>query len=352
MKQAVDVDYIIVGQGLAGSAAALQFLKNGRRILVIDNAEGNHSSRVAAGLFNPVTGRNFVKTWLADRLFPYLHRFYAEAERLTLENFFSPMPVYRPFLSVHEQNEWMGRSAERGMEAYVAAVETSTRFTDGVNDPHGGLLLRQAGYLDTSRYLDAVRRYIAAKGHLENGHFDQARLAIAGGGVHYGEYRAKGIIFCQGVGALLNKWFKNLPIRPLKGETITIKSRWETDVILNRGVYIVPGSVPGEYKVGSTFKVNDNSPGISEEARRDMEMRLRGLISVPYEVIGQNWGVRPSTPDRRPVLGCHAEFEQLIIFNGLGTKGVSLAPYFSDTLYRWLEDHDSLEKEVDVSRYY
>ena len=143
-----------------------------------------------------------------------------------------------------------------------------------------------------------------------------------------------------------------MPIRGLKGETLTIKTRWKTDVILNRGVYIVPGSVSGEFRVGSTYNVNDHSPGSSEEGRAELEARLGELMVNPYEVVGQNWGIRPTAPDRRPILGRHSEFGQLVIFNGLGTKGVSLAPYFSGLLYRWLEMGDPLPKEVDVTRYY
>jgi glycine oxidase len=43
--------------------------------------------------------------------------------------------------------------------------------------------------------------------------------------------------------------------------------------------------------------------------------------------------------------------DRLIIFNGLGTKGVSLAPYFSDILVRQLENGVPLTKEVDVTRF-
>ncbi|HEX6222999.1 MAG TPA: FAD-dependent oxidoreductase, partial [Chryseolinea sp.] len=74
------IDFIIVGQGLAGSALALQLLKRGKKILVIDRVVPNTASRVAVGLFNPITGRHMIKTWMADKIFPYLHHFYRDAE--------------------------------------------------------------------------------------------------------------------------------------------------------------------------------------------------------------------------------------------------------------------------------
>jgi len=104
------LDYLIIGQGLAGSALALKLLARSKRILVVDQPNHNVASRIAAGLFNPITGKKMVKTWLADKLFPALHTHYKDAEALTGKNFFYPMPIYRPFASIEEQNELMGKS--------------------------------------------------------------------------------------------------------------------------------------------------------------------------------------------------------------------------------------------------
>ena len=79
--------------------------------------------------------------------------------------------------------------------------------------------------------------------------------------------------------------------------------------------------------------------------------RLQGVVHFPYEVIGQEWGLRPTTPDRRPILGQHPENPGVWTLNGLGTKGVSLAPYFADVLIRSMENGEALNKEVDIERY-
>jgi glycine/D-amino acid oxidase-like deaminating enzyme len=351
VKENGSVDYIIVGQGLAGSAAALQLLKLGKRILVVDAFSKNTSSRVAAGLFNPITGRKSVKTWSADKLFPYLHHFYKEAEQVTGQQFFFPIPVYRPFGSVQEQNEWMGKSADEAYENYVESVRTTSLHEGAIMDPFGGLLLRNCGYLNAIAYLKSVREYISSKAVLLAEYFDQEQVEFSGDRVAYKGWNAHRIIFCEGESVLANKWFKNIPIRPLKGETLLIKTDWTKQVILNRGVYMVQASLPGEFKVGATYSFNDNSPGTTDKGRVELEEKLKELIRFPYEIIGQDWGVRPTTPDRRPILGAHPENDCLIIFNGLGTKGVSLAPYFSEVLIRWLENKGTLNEEVSVTRY-
>ena len=159
------VDFIIVGQGLAGSAIALQLLKRDKSILVIDRISPNSPSRVAVGLFNPITGRHSIKTWFADQLFPYFHNFYTEAEALTGKSFFYKAPLYKPFASIEEQNEWMSKSAETAYRDYVDSISSQSTFSF-VKDGFGGMILGQCGNLDTLSYLDAVRDLIRTRGIL------------------------------------------------------------------------------------------------------------------------------------------------------------------------------------------
>ena len=341
-------DYIIVGQGLAGSAVAVQLMKLGKKILVVDQPGKNTSSRIAAGLFNPVTGRKMVKTWLADTLFPYLHTFYREVEERTGSSFFHPMPLYRPFISIEEQNEWMGKSADTAYIPYIDTVHTGPAYPY-VNDTFGGLLLKQCGYLDTTRYIRAVESWITHEQTMLHETLDPGKLTVTENSVAYGPYEARNIIFCHGVQA--NPFFSWLPIRPLKGETIRIRTERTDPVILNRGVYVVPAGKPGVWRVGSTYKFEDQSPEPTAEARHELEEKVQVLTNSPYEVIGQECGFRPTVPDHRPLLGNHPERKPIITFNGLGTKGVSLAPYFSEILVHSLENNIPVNKLVDIERY-
>jgi glycine oxidase len=350
VSTSIRIDYIIVGQGIAGSAVALQALKAEKKILVIDQPEKNYSSRIAAGLFNPVTGQNSVKTWLADQLFPYLDKFYREAETLIGQRFFFPMNLYKPFTSIHEQNEWMGKSADEMYADYISEIRTQP-FDDGLHDPFGGMVLKQTGYLNTESYLKAVRECLSERAHFLNQEFLENELVIHENEVQYGDYCASHLILCQGVSGASTERFKKLAIRPLKGETLTIKSNWKKDVMVNRGVYMVPGNVAGQFRVGATYRFNDTSTTPTEEGRNEIEAKLKSFLALPYEIVSQDWGVRPTTVDRKPILGNDPNFERVVVFNGLGTKGVSLAPYFSDVLLRWLENRGALSKDIALSRF-
>jgi glycine oxidase len=174
-------------------------------------------------------------------------------------------------------------------------------------------------------------------------------LVLSADGVAYKDFYAKKVIWCTGVHR--DKYFDWLPIRPLKGETVSISSSLPGDVVINRGVYIVPEPEKNTWRVGSTYHFHDQTPGGTVPGRQELEGKISELITTPFEVVEHQWGFRPTTPDRRPILGAHPVHRNLIIFNGLGTKGVSLAPYFSDVLVHWLEKDGSLNKEVDIERF-
>ncbi|HYG04639.1 MAG TPA: FAD-dependent oxidoreductase [Chryseosolibacter sp.] len=344
------VDYLIIGQGLAGSLVAYQALKRNKRIHVIDLPENNHCTKVAPGLFNPVTGQNLVKSWLTDLVFPYLHDFYPELEQVTGKRFFYSLPLYRPFSNISEQNDWMAKSADPVYSEILEKIYGNTVFPE-LNDPHGGLLLKYCGFIDTSVMLEAVRKVLIDHGAFTSENFDHQRLDVDSTGVSYSGIRALKIVFCEGAHVSHNPWFSRLPIRPLKGEILEIKTAFSKQVIVNRGVYMVPSPHGMNWRVGSTYVLKNPTPVTTENGRHEIEMKLQSIYTQRFEVTGHEWGIRPTTVDRRPIIGAHPKSERIVIFNGLGTKGVSLAPYFSEMLIHWLDGKTTLNSEVDVTRY-
>lgn len=337
---------MIIGLGLAGASLALRLHQLGKRILVLDAPEDNTSSRIAAGIFNPVTGRKLTRTWLADQLFPAVHKFYREAEDLTGREFFHPKPIYRPFLTIEEQNEWMGKSSDPDYALFIREIFRGPSLL-GVRDPFGGLLLDQCGFLDTNRYVEGVRELMRAEQTYHEERVDMDRIVPEKDRVCFGTLAAQYAIFSTGIHT--NPWFGWLPVRALKGETLTVETSLDTRWVVNRGVYMVPSGK--EWRVGATYSQRDHKAGVTEESRAELLMGLKELINLPVDVMGQQWGFRPTTPDRRPLLGRHPEHERMWVFNGMGTKGVSLAPYFSTMLVSAIENGLPINKDVDIDRY-
>jgi len=329
----------------------LRLLEEGKRILVFDEPTQNRSSSIAAGLFNPITGKLMTRTWMADKLFDQLHKFYKSAEQKLQHRFFYPQPMYRPFLSVEDQNQWMGLSSDAAMNPYVEKVFTESKYGHQVHDVFGGILLKQCGFLDVKEFMKAARTYLQTNQSFISDHFDETQLKINSEGVTYKQYRAEKLIFCNGVNVLNNELFKNLPIRLLKGETLMIELEATPELIFNRGVYMVPMGEKNHYRVGATYETKNLSRSATEVGRMELEQKLKALIKMPYKIISQDWGFRPTTPDRKPILGEHPDSKNVIIFNGLGTKGVSLAPHFSAQLVNWLLSKGEIQPEVNIKRF-
>jgi glycine oxidase len=338
------VDFLIIGQGLAGSCLAVEFLKRDISFLVIDKINPNSASRAAAGLFNPITGKTMESTWRANEIFSALSEFYKSAELATGEKFLHTLPIYRPFLSADEPKKW-----QQSPHAFVTRAHTQSQYSTFINDDFGGLELNHCGFLDTNKFLSAVRRLLQQQNTLVEEDFIYEALDVNSGS--YKNYVFKKAIFCDGTAANQNPFFSWLPIRKLKGETLQIQIALPQNILFNRGVFAVPMFEKNSFLIGSTYS-HDTLPGNTEAGIEELSRKARILFKRDFSILSKNWGFRPTSPDRRPILGFHPENKKLYVFNGLGTKGVSLAPFFAVQLARHLQGQSELEPAVNIERFY
>jgi glycine/D-amino acid oxidase-like deaminating enzyme len=68
-------------------------------------------------------------------------------------------------------------------------------------------------------------------------------------------------------------------------------------------------------------------------------------------VVDHQAGVRPVIDAGYPALGRHPAYPQLAYFNGLGSKGSLLAPFFADQLVACLLGEREPDPEVNVMRH-
>ncbi len=289
------------------------------------------------------------KTWLADDIFPFLHQWYPKAEDLLGTTFFCPVPIYRPFMTETEREEWTPLTATPEFQNYSESVASGTRG-GAITDPHGGLLVQQGAYVNVIGWMGGVRDFLQSRARYREERFRDEDLVV-GSSVRYGDLEAKKIVFCRGLAEVKSAWFGKIPLRPLKGETLTVRMKLSRAQVISRGVYIVPYGDADQFVVGSTYEHAPFQDGVTKQGRSLLLERLGALVNTPVDVIHQDWGIRPTVVDRRPILGEHPEHPNLIIFNGLGTKGVSLSPYFASVLADWMEKGVPMPKEINISRF-
>ena len=167
----------------------------------------------------------------------------------------------------------------------------------------------------------------------------------------YNNLQASKIVFCEGFGVKQNPYFNHLPLEEVKGEIITIHApKLEIDFLLKSTLFVLPlGN--HRYKVGATFNHKDKTSIPSIEGKEELVDKLKKVITVPYEIIDQSAGIRPAVKDRRPLVGVHDKYPQLAILNGLGTRGVMIAPSMAKELYGLLEEGIDLDPEINCNRF-
>ena len=171
-------DYLIIGQGLAGSALAYQLLQKKKQLAIIDNPQKSASSRVAAGLVNPITGPKMVKTWKAEKLFATLKSFYPAIEQTTYSSFFSRRIIYRPFVSAAAINDWDARSSLPGYAQYIHQMCPKDTHAKYVSDEYGGIEVK--GYLlNVPLYLQAMRKHLATHALVKDEVFLEEKLVLS-----------------------------------------------------------------------------------------------------------------------------------------------------------------------------
>jgi len=344
-------DYFIVGQGLAGSVLSYKLIKHDLKVLVFDDPVLPKSSTVAAGIYNPFTGRKLVKTWMAEQLFPYLLKFYKDLEEELSVQLLYNIPMYRPFLSLEEQNEWSARLFEDGYSQFIERLLNPQEALPQVVNPLGGMMLKRSGFVDIRALIRGVTNFLEQRNALRSERFLYRKLQISKDRVLYNGHSARKLIFCEGPSLSNNKFFGWLPMTPVKGEILELALQEPLAYIVNRGVFVLPVS-NSLCRVGSTFDNQDLSWDVTAKAKIQLLQKLDKLIRIPYRVVGHSAGVRPASLDRRPFIGLHPKYEPLGVFNGLGTKGVSLTPYFAQEFFNFLERGKPLIRDVTISRYF
>lgn len=346
----VQTDYLIVGQGLAGSLLALILLQRGKTVRVIDNGHRFAASKIAGGLINPITGRRHVLTWRFLDFWKSLDLYDAWSSKLGT-NLFYQKPLLR-FMGNPEERRVFERKLNAGAYggvdiAYPAQAESIPRCK--LRKPC--YRLQQAGYVDQAKLIQVVAGFLKSRNCWVQGTWGEKEFSRSPGRVKWKQWEASTIIFTQGFKGDTNPFFRQLPFRNAKGEIVEITGPdFYALPVLNCGKWLLPIG-GGRYRGGATYDLETLDQIVTLEGVSDILDGLAGMVDWDLQIIQAQAGVRPAMHDFKPVMGRHPWFPELVIFNGLGSKGSLQAPLLATELVNYLEDGVPLHPEADVERF-
>ncbi len=346
-------DFLIVGNGLAANILALQFKNHNISYKILGNASLSSCSRIAAGMWNPVVFKRMTKSWMADELIPSLKEFYNYWQKKTKQIFYHEREIIKPFFSEEEKNFWQ-KKAEGDLRAYITMPEKPEKNKTGkLIIPREFGKVKHSGNIDTLVFLSACEEIHREADAFSDEIFDSSLLQISPEHIRYKNVTFKNIIFCEGYMVKQNPYFNFLPMLPVKGEVLEIQSS-EINIgknIFNRNGFLLPVQ-ENVFKCGSTYNWNELNDLSTENGKKIIIEKIKNMTSAPFSLINHQAGVRPSVKDRRPIIGKHPKHQNAFIFNGLGTKGVMLAPYLSKKFVNYHLGKEQLPGEVSIERFY
>ncbi|NJB81510.1 NAD(P)/FAD-dependent oxidoreductase [Wenyingzhuangia aestuarii] len=345
----MQVDYIIVGFGLAGMAISKELEDKGHSIVVLDNAS-QVSSRVAAGVFNPVILKRFTPVWNADEQLDCLFPFYKEVSEKFGGEYLTFFETLKVFKSIEDQNNWFMACDNPLLEKYMNPKILKDEIK-GIHYFEGFGEVKGTGRVLVKKVLDDYILYLKNKNQFLEIPFVHDELEINEESVVYKDITAKKIIFAEGYGLKENPFFNYLPLTGTKGEMLFIKApELKLTQQIKSALFVLPVG-DDTYWIGATFNWNDKTLDPTQGGRKELVDKLNTMIDVPYEIVNQFGGIRPTVKDRRPLVGKHPVHKNLIVFNGMGTRGVMIAPMVAKQLYNYLENKEPLPKEIDIERF-
>lgn len=348
----LQTDFLIIGQGLAGSLLAWELTRRDYRVMVVDSGKPN-ASTVAAGIINPMTGIRLALPPNVEALLPTARTFYVQLAESFGQPFYHEMPMLRLFCNKMELSFGLKRLHQLNYQAYLELPEKPQPLITEINAPLGYIKQKQTGYLSVAQLLERLKKFLIDRQAYRQDILDYQDIKLSHH-ITWRDINARRIIFCEGHQASQNPWLNWLPMQPAKGEILTITTEiMLPDAILNYGNWLLPTS-HNTARIGATFErdmINNLPTGEGKQALltnlKSISLRLAQAQAVNHQA-----GIRPCTADRFPFIGKHPHDDKLMIFNGFGSKGSLQIPWYCQRFADYLQHHTPLPVSCDIQRFH
>ncbi len=342
------IDYLIVGQGLAGSLLAWQLLERGKRVLVVDRDEAITSSKVAAGLVTPLAGSRFNLAEGFEERLDFARSFYWSVEERSGTVLFHHRRIARLFTTVQEESAWKTRVKEDGAR-YARFHAPLNLDAERFHLPFGGFEMKEGGWLDVPAFLEVTRQSLLERAAYAIGKVHSEEVTVDESEIRWKNITASMIIFCEGWKGNQNRFFDWVPMNPALGDILEVELPALADEsrIVSRGGWLIPQG-GGRFRAGSTYHHAVSEPALRDSGRAEVLTKLERITRLIPSVVSHQSAIRPIIRRSQIFMGRHPTHSRVAFFNGLGSKGVVNGPWHASRLADHLLDGSILPEESDL----
>jgi glycine/D-amino acid oxidase-like deaminating enzyme len=319
----MEIDYLIIGQGIAGSLLSYELLQRNQRILVMDGPIADRSASMAAGaVLYPQAGRKKTVSALRQAAIQQAVHTYSCMSAMAGKHFCTPLSLIDCGINANTNKAGEKIIDSENVNRFFNTQEvTSTQGVFSVDGP---------------AFLQWWRTYLCNQNLFVEALFLEEECVFHETGIIYGEVSARNIIFCRGAAEQRSPAFSSLPFTSNRGDYLLLAIPGLPDNAIYQGeVRLIPKGAQ-LFWCGSNYiwKYDDLTP--SATWRRQTEDYLDKWLRVPYTVVAHKAAERPTTAGQFPLMGFHPRIPHYAIFNGLGTKGFSEGPVLAQIFAEYL----------------
>jgi glycine oxidase len=359
-------DALVIGAGIIGCAAAEALTHAGARVRLIDrHAVGEGATQASAGILAPyIEGRHdAVLSALGARSLSMFAPLFQRLAGREPEPMLVRCGTFEVAFNDDEAADLQTRAAalrSEGVDATFASGADARRLEPSLaDDCVAGLFVPSHGFTRASELTQALWRACQARGGvLTQDVVDAIRPGPAGTVVVVGRREtlsAPAVVLAAGcwAGQIHIAGAAPLPVQPVRGQILQLM--WPlpplAHVLWSSRCYAVPWT-DGTMLAGATLE----DVGFDDRAT---VAGVRDLLDGLCEMLPRAWqagfsrvrvGLRPRTPDARPVIGRSALIEGLVYAAGHYRNGVLLAPLTGELVAKAVAGEDDPAFQVTNPR--
>lgn len=320
--------FVVVGGGLLGCAAALEIARRvgPGRVTVLERAiVGAEASSAAAGMLAPrkeARGREPFRGIGIESLALYPG---------WIASLGADVGFLRPgLLSVVREGEPV--VSPDADAVWLDAAEAHRREPGLAADVVGAWLLPDEACLDPKLLVPAVHAAAVAAGVTfrtgeEVAAIEEGAVRLVGGDREVGR-----VVVCAGAWTGKVPGLRPLPVRPVRGQVVSLEGVAVRHVLFGAGGYVAP-RVDGRVVVGATVEEVGYTRGVTAGGvAAVLGTAMRMVPALAEARFSGAWsGFRPGTPDELPVIG---DVDGVFVASGHYRNGILLAPLTA----QWVAD--------------